>query len=84
MQKLIIAAQGKSKQSRDNKRGSLFEKLIKEVLSTLGFEVENSCVRYSGMEIDIEGHRSVTGYPFIGECKIRVIFCYEVILECYI
>ena len=71
MQKLIIAAQGKSKQSRDNKRGSLFEKLIKEVLSTLGFEVENSRVRYSGMEIDIEGHRSVTGHPFIGECKIR-------------
>lgn len=67
---LRIEAAGKSIQERNEKRGKLFEKLCRVLLRSLGYEVRlTTRVNYAGMEIDIEGEKTIEKTPFIGECK---------------
>ena len=67
---LRIEAMGSSIQEKNEKRGRLFEKLCREILTKLGYEIR-SCprVNYAGMEIDIEGEKKIEKTSFIGECK---------------
>lgn len=66
---LRIEAIGTSKQDKNNKKGKLFENLCKNLLDVLGYKITNPNIRYSGMEIDLEGERTLEKTPFICECK---------------
>ena len=66
---LRIEAKGISKQDGNEKKGRLFEKLCEELLNALGYKITNRNVNYAGMEIDLEGERTLEGIPFICECK---------------
>jgi len=51
-------------------KGKLFEQLVRDVLRRDGYRiVETPRVNYAGMEIDIEGTHTISGHPFIAECK---------------
>jgi len=70
---LLIIAKGKTKKDTDQKKGHLFEKLIKLILNKKGFKIDNiPNTNYAGMEIDIDGTSEITKTPFYAECK-----CYE-------
>lgn len=66
---LRIEAPGKSIQEKNEKRGKLFEKLCRDLLRSLGYEMQVTRVNYAGMEIDIEGEKIIEKTSFIGECK---------------
>lgn len=66
---LRIEAKGISKQDENEKKGKLFEKLCEELLNALGYKITNRNVNYAGMEIDLEGERTLEKIPFICECK---------------
>lgn len=66
---LRIEAKGISLQDGNEKKGKLFEKLCEELLNSLGYRITNRNVNYAGMEIDLEGERTLERIPFICECK---------------
>lgn len=67
---LRIEAPGNSIQEKNEKRGKLFEKLCRDLLRSLGYEIRRvTRVNYAGMEIDIEGEKIIEKTSFIGECK---------------
>lgn len=66
---LRIEAKGVSIQDGNEKKGRLFEKLCEELLNSLGYRITDRDIRYAGMEIDLEGERTLEGIPFICECK---------------
>lgn len=70
MVKIIILGEGSTEGEQNYNKGKLFEALMKEVLSGFGYNATNiTSVGYSGMEIDVEGHRIPDNTPFLGECK---------------
>jgi hypothetical protein len=70
---LRIVATGDSPQSRANNRGHLFETLMSNVLRHYGCTIDKKpSVNYGGMEIDIEGHETLSHIPVYAECK-----CYD-------
>ena len=57
---LRIEAPGHSIQEKNEKRGKLFEKLCRDLLRSLGYEIRQvTRVNYAGMEIDIEGEKII-------------------------
>ena len=67
---LRIEALGGSTQEKNEKRGKLFEKLCRDLLCSLGYEIRSvTRANYAGMEIDIEGEKIIEKTSFIGECK---------------
>ena len=77
MPKLQILADGDSEQAKANARGKLFEELMRKVLSSFGYQIDEvPNVNYSGMEIDIEGKLSIAGTPLYVECK-----CYSTMVS---
>jgi len=73
MGSIRVSASGPSPQARAQAKGDLFERLMADVLRHHGYEIDRILnVNYSGLEIDIEGHQTVTGIPLYAECK-----CYE-------
>lgn len=70
---LRIVATGDSPQARANNRGHLFETLMSDVLRHYGYTIDKKpSVNYAGMEIDIEGHETLSHVPVYAECK-----CYD-------
>lgn len=67
---LKILAAGKSTQDISQKKGKLFEKLIRIVLKSKGITISNLLnVNYAGMEIDLEGKLIIGDIPIYIECK---------------
>lgn len=66
---LRIEAKGISLQDGNERKGKLFEKLSEELLNSLGYRITNRNVNYAGMEIDLEGERTLEKTQFICECK---------------
>ncbi|MFZ3122723.1 MAG: AAA-associated domain-containing protein [Thermodesulfovibrionales bacterium] len=66
---LRIEAKGISTQDESEKKGKLFERLCGELLNSLGYKITNRNLIYAGMEIDLEGERTLEKIPFICECK---------------
>lgn len=50
-------------------RGKAFEDFISILLSKLGYKIENTRIRKSGCEIDIQARCKVTGVSLLVECK---------------
>jgi len=51
-------------------KGRLFEGLVSDLLRAQGYRISATPrVNYAGMEIDIEGTHTLSGSPFIAECK---------------
>lgn len=70
MGRLKILADGNSTQAQAQARGDLFQKLMALVLHHHGYQIDgNPNVNYAGMEIDIDGHASLTKVPLYAECK---------------
>src|SRR3989339_611556 len=70
MSKIIILSDGNSIQAKNQERGKLFEKLMSEVLSYYGYEIDDiPSINYAGMEIDIVGKDKVYKNPLYAECK---------------
>ena len=73
MGSIRVSASGTSPQARAKAKGDLFEKLIADVLRHHGYQIDKVLnVNYAGLEIDIEGHQTVTSIPLYAECK-----CYD-------
>ena len=68
---LRILADGDSDGARANNRGHLFEQICGQVLRAYGYDVDKNTpsILHSGMEIDIEGHHSISLTPLYAECK---------------
>lgn len=77
MPQLRIVAAGKSPQAQANARGHLFESLMAEVLRHHSCTIDKKpTVNYAGMEIDIDGHETLSRVPIYAECK-----CYDTDVE---
>ena len=73
MGSIRVSASGSSPHAIAQAKGKLFEQLMANVLRHHGYEIDHILnVNYSGIEIDIEGHATVTGIPLYAECK-----CYD-------
>lgn len=73
MPQIRVLASGDSIGAKNQKRGALFEKLMRDVLRSFGYKIDHvSNTVYAGMEIDIEGTHEITGHPLYCECK-----CYD-------
>jgi tetratricopeptide (TPR) repeat protein len=51
------------------RKGTLFERLMKAVLDVLGYHNFRTRINYVGMEIDIKAEHKVTSEPLLCECK---------------
>lgn len=77
MGQLTIAANRTTQGARSQARGKLFERLMSQVISHMGYSVDSKPnVNYAGMEIDIEGRQKLAGAPMYAECK-----CYETLVD---
>lgn len=69
MPEFKILSSANSPQAQANDRGKLFERLMRSVLRSYGFEIDDISVNYAGMEIDIEGADKISRIPLYAECK---------------
>lgn len=52
-----------------NKKGKLFEKMMRELLKSRHYIIDNSNFKRDGMEIDCNAHMDIGEVPVIVECK---------------
>ncbi len=69
---LKILADSKTLGKKNVEKGKLFEEFMRKVFSFHGYEVEDTSINRSGMEIDIEGRTRIGRTKLYAECK-----CYD-------